>query len=344
MTHAPIIIPCATEEDWHAERAKAIGASECAALLGIHPYMTPLQLWSKKKLALPPTQVEGEQIEAGHFAELMCAPWYSKRTGRDVMLPQEFYEIYAGHDLSRRLRGCYAVIVRHPTLPIQCTPDRIAFKPTAEPGGLQLKNADRFLLDEWGDDETAKAPLAYQVQTLVEMMCCGFSWGSLAAVIGGYRLRYVDIERHAALEAQIGKLARVFWDSLSGDIGPAPSAGDLADVKRRFPESAPGLSCEYPHPEDIMTLARLKAEASLNDDMQDALLAKIQSVTGPAEVVTINGTKAATHKSTIRHEKAREARETTQRPFNIDRKLLEAAKAALITTSHHGQLPILPLP
>ncbi len=37
-----------TEEQWHAERVKHIGGSECAAIIGRSPYMTNVELWEIK--------------------------------------------------------------------------------------------------------------------------------------------------------------------------------------------------------------------------------------------------------------------------------------------------------
>lgn len=37
-----------TEEQWHAERAKGLGGSDCSAIIGKNPYKTNIQLWEEK--------------------------------------------------------------------------------------------------------------------------------------------------------------------------------------------------------------------------------------------------------------------------------------------------------
>ena len=335
----PIVIPCATEDAWHAERSKAIGASEAAALIGESKYLTPLQLWSRKKLGLPDTKQETEQMEAGHFMEPANAAWYAKRWGRRVVTPQEFYGC----------PGAFAVIVRHPTLPLQCTPDRIILPqqtqmdeptPARAPGPLQLKNVDRWLLSEWEEGDEAAPPLAVQIPVQVEMLCTGMEWGAIGAIVGGNRRRDADVHLNRAFIGKLGALAFNFWASLQTDLAPAPVAADLEEIKRQWPDSLPGLSCEYPHPEDVLELARVKAELSRLEEQEKALLAKIAAVAGPAETLTQSGQKLATYKSSVRRDPPREARETVIRSFRIDTSILKAAKAAL--PAHEHRTPILP--
>lgn len=349
----PIVIPCWTEEDWHRERTKAIGASEAAALVGCNPYLTPLQLWSNKKLALPATQQETERMEAGKFAELMCAPWYAKRTGREVVTPQSFYSLWAhsqgysgalsygeAEALSIACSRAFAIIVRHPTLPLQCTPDRIVLGLNRAPGVLQLKNADRFLLDEWeGADGKVDPPLHYQVQVTVEMLCTGLGWGSLAAVVGGNRLLHADIERHEAFCEKLGVLAAKFWASLTTDLAPAPTAADLESIGRQFPKSLPGLSKELERPELLMDYAREKALAKRHEERADALKAALELECGPAETLTVGGVKAATWKTQTRQDPPREARTVEFRSFRVDSKITKAAEANLPA---HEPVAILP--
>jgi putative phage-type endonuclease len=342
----PIIIPCATEADWHAERAKALGASEVAALFGVHPYMTALQLWSKKKLLLAEAQEETERMEAGHFAELKIAPWYAKRTGRTVVEPQAFYH---RDEEDLRTLGAFAVIVRHPTLPLQCTPDRIALeggpyivngKPAARVRVLQIKNVDRFQKDAWDDEGETSPPLWIQIQVQCELLCTGLRWGAIAADIGGNKLRYADVERHEGFMATLASKATEFWASLSTDLAPAPTGDDLATIKGFYPESMPGLSKELERPELIFDLARLQAQIGELEEQRDAIKATLQQEAGLAETLTVQGRKVATWKTSTRNEQAREARTTTQRTFLIDNAIKKAAQA---TIERHASTPaILP--
>lgn len=316
----PIIVPCATEADWHAQRAKAIGASEAAALFGVHPYLTPLQLWMRKKEGREDTR-ETEAMEAGHFAELMLAPWYEKRTGRHVARPQDFY-------------GCLnaaQVIVRHPTLPLQATPDRIIARglpDCAFEGILQLKSTDRALLDEWEDERGVKVPLHVQVQVQAEMFCTGMVWGSVAAVIGGNKLRHCDVEADSAFQAALAKKAEEFWASLASDTPPPPGAGDLELMKSRWPSSAPGLIGEV-RPELVIELARARAMKGQIEDVIEQLSARLLEEAKDAEILMANGRKIARISNIERNEEARPARVSRYRQINIDSDIRKQAKDSL---------------
>lgn len=59
-----------TEEQWHAERKKHIGGSECAAIIGKSPYMTNVELWEIKTGKRKPTDISGKSyVQYGINAE-----------------------------------------------------------------------------------------------------------------------------------------------------------------------------------------------------------------------------------------------------------------------------------
>lgn len=347
---APLIIPCPDEASWHRERSKLLGASEVAALFDCHPYLTKRQLWMRKKGLVPPDD-ETEAMEAGKFAELMLAPWYAKRTGRRVLTPQEFYRGAAGYETPATVDPVpFAIIVRHPTLPLQCTPDRIlqcsnegcelpSFGLPTRNGVLQLKNADRWLLDQWeGEEGAVTAPLCYQVQVQAELLCTGLKWGALAASIGGNRLRHLDIEAHPAFQSKLGAACVNFMQSLALDQAPAPTADDLDEIRRAFPLAVPGRTKELDNAAALMEYAKHAAFSKWHEEQADHYKAQLQAELGDAEVATIGGQKVATWKSSTRRDPPREAREFTVRTFRLDKRISDTAKAAI----PHASTPSLP--
>lgn len=326
----PTIIACPTEEAWHAQRAKAIGASEVAALFDLHPYMTRRQLWLRKK-GLEPDQETTDAMRAGLLSEDMHARWIAQdHPGTEVWRPSEFF---VPDELARV--AATQVITRHPEAPLQATPDRVILPSPQEAGLLQLKNVSEWAADEWEEG----TPLHVQIQVQAELLCSGFSWAIASALIGGNRRKEHKIEAHPEFHQELVRRASAFWLTLAGDEPPEATAGDLELVRRQFPASAPGLSINYPHPEDLFRLAEVKAKIAQLEEDEKALLAKIQSLAGPAETILGDGQKLATWKSSTRNEAAREARQVPVRTFRLDPKILQAAKAAL---PRHEHQPILP--
>lgn len=70
-------------EEWLAERRTGIGGSDAAAILGLNPYKTPLEVWMQKT-------GEGREIEVtpamerGIHLEPVAADLYTKKTGRRI--------------------------------------------------------------------------------------------------------------------------------------------------------------------------------------------------------------------------------------------------------------------
>ena len=78
-------------QDWVAERANYIGGSDVATILGENPYSTPLQLYLRKKGALPPME-ETPILRFGHFFEQILAIHFEEVTGLRTRQVNKTYE------------------------------------------------------------------------------------------------------------------------------------------------------------------------------------------------------------------------------------------------------------
>lgn len=317
MSRKPEVVFCASEEEWHEKRKHLIGASDVPALLGISKWKSPRMLWEEKHIGGTSPIEETEAMQAGKFMELAIAPWYSARTQRTVLTPQEFYGAPP---------GTYAVIVMHPERMLGCTPDRIVLHPdTKEPGILQLKNADRFTLDEWTgiDTDEVAPPAQYQAQVMAEMLCCGLSWGSIAVSIGGNRLRWADMAPWEPMERTIESEVAKFWGSRTA---PAPIALDLEGIRSKH-QRIHGLSKELEHPEVLMEYALECSRAAFHEKRASDLKARLAEDVGPAETITIGGQVVATWKTSERNESARPARTTIVSRLTLSASIKKQAEA-----------------
>jgi putative phage-type endonuclease len=306
----PIVIPCATEEDWHAVRAQAyIGASEAAAVFDLNPYMSKLALWERLQGVEQKREPPNAAMLAGTYLEDGIGKLYAAVYGQRVLTPQEFY----GHPKAAK------VIVRHPTLPLQCTPDFII---VTQSGArlLQVKNVASWKADQWAD----QPPRAYRIQVQAEMLCTGMPSAMLAALVGGQELMPHEIERSAAF---LQELAEAATSLVALPIAPPPSNNE--EIKRLFPESVPGLSKELERPENLYEFARLKAEAERIDEELERVKAALQADIGPAESFTVQGRKAGSWKTSVRTDPPREARSYPVRTLRLDTSVTKQAKSQL---------------
>lgn len=74
-----------------------VGGSDVAAVFGVSPWTTPLELWMIKKGRMkPPAKSNANQLEMGHLLEPIAAHWYAKKTGNRVYEDTNLYQ-HADH-------------------------------------------------------------------------------------------------------------------------------------------------------------------------------------------------------------------------------------------------------
>lgn len=200
-------------QEWLTERRRGVGASEAAALFGLHPYISELSLYAAK--TLPPVEDDesNERAEDGKIIEPRIAARYAKATGRHVMKPERM--LYESAD--------------HPNM--LCSPDRITmFADLDKHGPLELKWWDNY---HAGDE----IPTYGQIQLQQQMAVLGAERGSIA-ILGSFRsFHHFDIERNDAfIEILIQKIDE-FWDRVTSRTAPDADGSEATAqaLKRLYP-------------------------------------------------------------------------------------------------------------
>ena len=152
---APIIL-CdtagMTNERWLECRAHGpkgtipytVGGSDVAAIFGVSPWTTPLELWMIKKGRMKaPVKPNQEQLMMGHLLEPIAAYWYQQKTGNTVYDDTYMYQ-HADHpwalaDFDRRFTR----------------------KEDNAPGILECKSCTYHKAGDWADDAY---PIYYELQ------------------------------------------------------------------------------------------------------------------------------------------------------------------------------------
>lgn len=215
-----------TRAEWLAERRNGIGASDAAAILGVSPFKSALNVYVDKIGIDEPDEEETEAQEWGHRLEPVIAAKYQQTVHRPV------WSLGDNH------------IVTHPDLPwCRATPDRMTamdpgasgypVAPAEGEGVLELKTASFFKKDEWLEEP----PLEYQVQVQHQLAVTGKQWGSIAVLIGGQRFKWADIKRHDAFIAKLLEAEEAFWLRVLRRDPPPPAGTE---------QSARALAVLYP--------------------------------------------------------------------------------------------------
>ncbi len=211
-----------------------VGGSDVAAIFGISPWTTPLELWRiKKGLMKPPVKSNARQLTMGHLLEPIAAYWYQELTGNlvtdDTNMYQHAEHPYALADFDRRY--------------IRAS--------DGESGILECKSCSFYKADSWAD---GAYPLYYELQLRFYLAVADVQHGAFSAIWGNNPdndLAIPEIERDKAKEDLIfEKLDRWIW-SLEHDVPPtmADVSPKLAmeSLARIYGDSVAGLpTVEFP--------------------------------------------------------------------------------------------------
>ena len=74
------LIRCADNAEWLQQRTKGVGGSDVAAIMGLSPWRTPLQVWLEKTGRETPQDISDKPyVEFGNTMEPVIGKWYAKR-------------------------------------------------------------------------------------------------------------------------------------------------------------------------------------------------------------------------------------------------------------------------
>ena len=285
-------------EELHYNR-EHISASRVAGILGYSEFEgnSPLSNYSELRGEIPPPDVS-MAMELGHDLEPVVDKWYQLLTGRPTHNP-----------------GDYAII-RHPDCPwLFCTLDRVTWNQANEPGPLELKTTGSYNKSEW---QKGEGPIEYQIQNMVQMMCTGFSWGSLAVLVGNQDLFSHDFLRDDELAEAILKGLDGFRDRLKTSDAPSPTWQDGEVMKKLHPkDNGQTVSVETEYMRDlILSFEQSKDILKGTQKEADTIKYKIAAAIGDNTFLECMG-----HRYSYKHQ-SRVTKATVQ---PADEQLLKAA-------------------
>jgi len=212
------------------DRRGFLGGSDIAAVLGISPWRTPLQLWERKVSTEPPEERPARAVlTRGHRWESVVAEMLVERLksqGHDVEIvasnkryidPDRPY-LSAEIDYEIRLDG----------------EDMIT--------NVELKTVHPFKASEWGEPGSDEAPVWYVAQGMHGL---GVTPGErqrciIAALFGADELQTFTVRRDDDTIAGMRARCAAFWNLVQTGTRPEPS--NLADLDRIYRGDQPEAS------------------------------------------------------------------------------------------------------
>ena len=141
-----------------------VGGSDVAAIFGVSPWTTPLELWMTKKGRMKAKDKPNAlQLEMGHLLEPIAAHFYALKTGNivtdDTVMYQHADHPYALADFDRRFTR----------------------KTDGEPGILECKSCTYHKAGDWAD---GAYPLYYEFQLRYYLAVADVDLGAFSTIWG----------------------------------------------------------------------------------------------------------------------------------------------------------------
>ncbi|HKR38412.1 MAG TPA: YqaJ viral recombinase family protein [Paraburkholderia sp.] len=253
-----------SRDDWLAVRRNGIGGSDAAAAVGLHPYMSPLELWLVKTgrdahLPHPDPHDTTEPVYWGTLLEPIVAAAYTKQTGNKV----------------RRVNA----VLQHPSIPFMlANVDREVVGCRAVQL-LECKTAGEFGGRLWRNG----VPEYVQLQVQHQLAVTGRQAADVAVLICGQKLEVHRIGRDDGLIARLIELEASFWRYIETDTPPPADGSESADRALRCLYPGAGGTVDFTHDRrlssafaDLLTVradieAREQVEAQLRQTIVQAM-------------------------------------------------------------------------
>jgi len=176
---------------WLESRRAGIGGSDAAAILGLDPWKSGLDIWiSKTQPASQATDEDKFLLRLGILLEPVIARLYSLETERDIFDPSP-------------------ALLQHVQFPeLIGTPDRICPK---DDRVVELKSEHQFA-DKFGDPGTDQVPDHYLIQCAHYMAVADLGRCDVAVLHGGARFAIYQLRRDLELERSMIEQLRAWWN------------------------------------------------------------------------------------------------------------------------------------
>jgi putative phage-type endonuclease len=262
--------------DWLAARRQGIGGSDAAAIVGLDPWRSAIEVYLDKLGDLPDEDA-GESAAWGNRLEAVVADHFADDTGLEVLpaAPMQWSALYP---------WAFANV------------DRLVREPGADEvhGILEVKTTGAHMADGW--EQGPPDRVLIQVHHYLAVLDLRVAY--VAVLIGGQRFRTFTIERDDDLIAQLVELEREFWNCVEARTPPAPDASESAAraLARLYADVEKGSAVELPadatelvehHRATSMALEQLETEKRRLSNALKALM-------GDHAVGTLEGRKVVT--------------------------------------------------
>lgn len=257
------------------DRQTFIGSSDTAAILGISPWKTPLDVYLDK--VQPRVEITDPDklrvLNRGKRMEPYVIDLLAEETGLEIVRRGERY--------------------------VDLEYDFLAAEIDAEAASgenIEIKTVSPFKAKEWGEQQSDEIPVHYAAQAMHALMITGRKICIFGVLIGADDFRIYRIERDDVTIAAIRAKEIAFWKRVQDRDQPDPST--VSDVFRLFGthDSGTAIAANEAIQADVLALKSLKADAKSLEGLIALREDRIKLYMGDAAILSMNGTPSITWK------------------------------------------------
>lgn len=255
-----------------ALRLTGVGASECAAALGLSQYQTPLDIYLRKTGEAEPI-VDNVPMRMGRLLEPIVLDLYEEQAG-PINRQQ--------HTLTAR---------DHPFM--FATPDALNLTGRYP---VDAKTVGARSLHYWGEPGTDQVPTDYLVQVTHQMIVTQATRADIAVLMAGQDFAIYPINLDRELADMIIEGLRLFWQRVERREPPAPTS--VAEVDRLYRRSQPAaIEADATIAATVAELVIVREQIKLATQREDALVLDLKKYLASHDTLTHAGRTLATWKS-----------------------------------------------
>lgn len=255
-------IETANESAWLLLRSQNVNSTESAALFGLSPYQTELELFHRKRNAEVQSIADNFRMRAGRYLEGSIA----QLAANELDCTVKPYKVYA-RDADARMGSSFDYEIL-----------------TGSYAGwlMEIKNVDRLVYrDAWQDNE---APEHIEVQVQHQLEMTERPGIIIAALVGGNELKFIERKRNEKMGAGIRQRIQRFWSDVEANNEPLANFERDAEFIISLHQSAGDAVYVADETDNVCMLLhdyhRLKREASDLDALAKAKKAEILDAVG----------------------------------------------------------------
>lgn len=288
---------------WLEARRLGIGGSDVAALLGLSPYKTPVELWLDKTRRAPDIEPDAEQAERMHWGNVLedvVARHYAERRGVRI---QRINTQLQHPRYPAALANIDRAIVTEGS---RARWDDAEGRVLGADRILEVKTAHALAANsaDWGEPGTDEVPQHYWLQVQWYLAITGLPLGDLAVLFGGQKFAEYTIPADRLLQDDLLAQAQDWWQRhVVADMPPEPRTEDDARLVWKSHRAGAEKIVDADVARAVEELQAIKAQIG-NDKTEGTLEYRMQklrdlicSAFGEAEAISHAGRKLATWKA-----------------------------------------------